>query len=463
MTDDRSGALADELAAGDFADPRLARRLGIMVCRVAANPALSFPRVFSSSELEAAYRFFNNGSVTPDTILSGHFDATRERCGREKLVLVVHDSTTCAFRVDGKREGLGRVMTSGQAFFAHASLALTADGARRPLGVVGLRTWTRGGRDGSELENEMERWRLGVDVAAKNLEGAALLHVMDREGDDYGVLAHLVGGHHRFVVRSKVNRLLVAGAVDAPRKLDDVVARIDCEVGRTAPLAKRVDGKRSPVQKKIHPSRSARVAKLAIGAARVTLQRPTTLSGAMPESLALNVVRVWEPKPPPNEPAVEWVLLTSESIETPADLERIVDAYRARWTIEEYFKALKTGCAYESRQLGDYDALVNALAFFAPIACHLLALRNEARRAPDAPATAVVSSDHIDVLRALGRRKLPDAPTVRDVLLAVAALGGHIAYAGEPGWLTLTRGYEQLITLTRGWLAAKIQWDCDQR
>lgn len=463
MVDSRIEALADEVAAGDFTDPRLGRRLGLMVRALAADPGLSFPKAFSSAELEGAYRFFGNPAVSPDGILSGHFQATRARCLQESVTLVLHDSSKFAFRPDGKREGLGRLMTSGQVFFAHAALAIRGDETRHPLGVAGLMTWTRGEVDDKRTENERDRWRELVDITATHLQGAALVHVMDREADDYGLFAHLLVGGRRFVIRSMHNRLLVADSVNAPRKLDEVVARIERTVEREAPLSKRVDGNRSPVQKRIHPSRSSRIATLAVGATPVTLQRPTTQPGSRPASLSLHVVRVWEPDPPLGEPAVEWTLLTSEPIETVDDLVRIVDWYRARWTIEEFFKALKTGCAYEQRQLGDYESLVNALAVFAPIACRMLALRSEARRAPDAPASCVVTKVEIEVLRALGRRKLSPAPTTREILLAIAALGGHIKYSGDPGWLTLARGYSELLTLTRAWVAARLPPQCDQR
>jgi Transposase DNA-binding/Transposase DDE domain len=465
MVDDSIDALADEMAAGGFTDSRLARRLKLLVRKLALQPTASFPKALSSAELEAAYRFFGNPAVTPDRILDAHFAATRARSVAEGgAVLVVHDSTKFGFRADGKREGLGRVMTSGQAFFGHAALAIAADGTRRPLGVAGLMTWTRGDE---ATESERTRWRELVDTTARHLEDATLIHVMDREGDDYGLLAHLAAGRHRFIIRSMHNRVLVAECPDGAQKLDDAVTQIERVVERYATLSKRVDGSRSPVQKRIHPSRSRRVAKLAIGVARVTLLRPRqrgrTVDLALPDSLSLSVVRVWELDAPPGEPAVEWTLLTTEPTATVEDLVRIVDHYRARWTIEEFFKALKTGCSYEARQLGDYESLINALAVFAPIACRMLALRTEAHRAPDSPATDVVADDEIEVLRALGRRPLPSAPTVRDVLMAIAALGGHIKYSGEPGWLTLARGFAELRTLTRGWRAAKLQQECDQR
>ncbi len=96
--------------------------------------------------------------------------------------------------------------------------------------------------------------------------------------------------------------------------------------------------------------------------------------------------------------------------------------HRRAGSNEEYFKALKTGCAYDDRQLGDYESLVNALAVFAPIACTLLALRSQTRRDPDAAAERVLAASQLEVLRALGRLPLPPVPSTRDALLAVAAL-----------------------------------------
>lgn len=459
MTNIGVDALADEMAAGRFRDPRLGRRLGLLVSKLSVSPETSFPKALSSAELEAAYRFFGNPAVTPEAILSAHVDGTRRRASAEATALVVHDTTTFSFRADGKREGLGRLNKSGQTFFAHAALCIAADGTRRPLGVAGLMTWTRGDE---KLDNERARWRELVDTSAGSLAGGALIHVMDREADDYALFAHLIAGSHRFVIRSMHDRLLAVSTERATRKLHDAIAQIERAVERDASLSKRVDGSRSPVQKRVHPSRSARLATLAIGAARVELKRPTPQSDSLPATLSLNVVHVWEPNPPAGQPAVEWTLLTTEPIDTPEALERIVDWYRARWTIEEYFKALKTGCAMEARQLGDYESLVNALAVFAPIACHLLALRSAAREAPDTPAKTLATDDQIQVLRVLGRRPLPLEPTVRDLLLAIAALGGHLKHSGDPGWLTLARGYSELLTLTRGWVAARLQPRCDQ-
>jgi hypothetical protein len=62
-------------------------------------------------------------------------------------------------------------------------------------------------------------------------------------------------------------------------------------------------------------------------------------------------------------------------------------AIGARWTIEELNAALKTGCAYESRQFESRHALLNILALTLPVACEVLALRSRTRDCLDA-ATA---------------------------------------------------------------------------
>ena len=132
------------------------------------------------------------------------------------------------------------------------------------------------------------------------------------------------------------------------------------------------------------------------------------------------------------------------------------------WAIEEFFKALKTGCAYEKRQLETFHALRNALALFAPLAWQLLLLRTEAQHRPRTPASVVLGEDHIAVLRAAGRRPLPPQPSTSDVLLAIAALGGHLRRNGEPGWLVLGRGLEKLEVLTAGWCLRKSSETSDQ-
>jgi hypothetical protein len=457
--------LAEEMGGG-FADERNNQRLTTTVMAIGRDPSASLPQVCTSAELEGAYRFLSNPLVTPDRILAPHMQATKERASAEPRVLVVHDSTTFSFRIDGERRGLGRAKTSNQTFYGHFSLVISADGARRPLGLAGLTTWIRTGKpDGSEHG----RWLRQIDATSEALDlGARAIHVFDREGDDYFLLHNIIARGECFIGSVDHNRFIVDDDGVADR-LRDVVTTFEHVVERTTQIARRKH-ERLPSRAKTHPARAPRTARLCVAAGSVSLVRPENYGkkmypdrGDVPLSLSVNVVRVWEPSPPEGCAPVEWLLYTNEPVDTASEMLDVVDHYRARWVIEEYFKALKTGCAYESRQLQEYEALLNMLAVLAPIAVHVLRIRTIARATPDAPASTVVTVDELDVLRALGRRQLPPQPNARDVLLAIAALGGHIKYAPDPGWLTILRGYEELELLTRGWVAAKLQLQCDQR
>ena len=186
---------------------------------------------------------------------------------------------------------------------------------------------------------------------------------------------------------------------------------------------------------------------------RVSPSRTKDAATAASATMPVNVVHVFEKRPPPGEPAVEWFLLTDLPVDTPAAIEFVVDCYRGRWIIEEFFKALKTGCQYERRQLESAHALLNALAIFAPVAWRLLLLRHLARSDTPATATSALTPTQLDVLRAVSKRPLPRNPTARDALLAVAKLGGHLKSNGDPGWLVLGRGLHDLLLLEMGWRA----------
>ena len=141
--------------------------------------------------------------------------------------------------------------------------------------------------------------------------------------------------------------------------------------------------------------------------------------------------------------------------------ERLVDAYRGRWVIEEYFKALKTGCALQQRQLESYEALSMVLALLVPVAWRLLWLRTLAEVEPDAPAQTVLTPLQLRILRNKARDPFPQHPTVADAHFAIARLGGFLKHNKRPGWQVLARGFEDLLVMGEG-ASAVAETRCDQ-
>lgn len=467
-------SLSEELCQVELGDKRLEKRHRNVVEMLSAAPEKSFVQMSGSeAELKGLYRFFNHGAAEPQKLFAPHVAATVQRCAELGKVLVPHDTSGISLGGESRR-GLGRLNDGGQGYYLHLSSALSAEGLRVPLGALRYEALVREEAPDQERkkrkwrdkapQRESQRWWRGVQEVQGLFEGSGteLIHLMDREADDYELLATMLGAGVRFVVRLKFDRLLAlskeAGAQGAPRKVHEALAEAQVRLEREVELSARKRD-RSTEKRKTHPARQRRTAHLAASAMRLSIRRPDNVSKVDPPlapSITLNCVRVWEPNPPEGIEPLEWYLLTSEPIDSAENIARVIDYYRARWVAEEFFKALKSGCAIEKRRLECRDALLTALALSIPIAWRILLLRSLARTDPELSSSVVLSDLQIQILqRARPSLRLPDRPTIREALLAVAALGGHLKHNGEPGWIVIGRGFEKLLSLEEGWLLAR--------
>jgi hypothetical protein len=449
--------ISAELSEAELGDERLNRRLGQLADQLAKRPGASFPKALDDAELEAAYRFFGNDRVQPEEIIAPHFRQSARRAAEHAHVIVAHDTTQFEFSGATKRRGLGRLIKpSAQGFFGHFSLAISADGSRQPLGLLALETVIRSGvptprklRRHSDNRGESSRWRNCVDDAERLLDGrTSAIHVMDREADSYSLFAALTEANRSFVIRSFQDRVL---ASDDETRLRAKAKAARVTLRREVPLSPRP--KIAGPKGDRHPARRFRVAKLCYASATVELPRTSDARTSVSQTLSMNIIHVFEPAPPRGQPPVEWFLLTNLPVDTPDAIGFAVDCYRARWTIEEFFKALKTGCGYERRQLESAESLLNALAIFAPVAWRLLLLRHVARSDEKAAATTALTTTQLAVLRAVSKQKLPARPTAKQAMLAVAKLGGHLKNNGDPGWIVLGRGLHDLLVMEMAWRA----------
>src|ERR1700691_782205 len=450
-------AVGEELSGAELGDVRVTRRVTAMATRAMGAPDAGFPQmVASDAELEGVYRFLSNERVSAAAILEPHVKATIERSASQSTVLVLHDTTSFEFGGSSRRDGLGLMIGNGQGFFAHVALAVAPGESRLALGVLGLEHWQRPTRKHSnhnprtrlDANRESLRWGRMLALVESRREGRfACVHVMDREADIVEVLLEARRSGARYVIRSAHDRAIQG----CESRIRARVAGLEFSVKRDVSLVARSDKGRPGVLRKRHPSRAARTATLGISGCSVELLPGQHHPDEPP--IAIQLVHVREIGAPSGEAPVDWLLYTTEPVDTPVHLVAVVDAYRARWVIEEYFKALKTGCAIEKRQLESYRALTNALAMFVPVAWRLLMLRSVARAAPDTPASAVVSDVQLRLL--VHQLKLPEPPaTAEQAIGAVARLGGHLRRNGAPGWQTLGRGFEALLLMQVGWRAA---------
>src|SRR5208337_2362987 len=145
------------------------------------------------------------------------------------------------------------------------------------------------------------------------------IHVMDREADIVDVLLDARRAEARFVIRSAHDRVLSDGT-----HLRERIATLQPLVLRKIELNARGDRGRPGIVKKRHPQRAARSATIGIAGCRVELAPGPHFPDESP--IVLNVVHVREIEPPPGEAPVDWLLCTTEPIETKEQLVAIVDA-----------------------------------------------------------------------------------------------------------------------------------------
>jgi hypothetical protein len=445
----------------DLGDPRLVRRAVGLSEALAQAPDMSLPKVWSTpAELEAAYRFLRSPRTDFNTLMEPVQTATRACALEANRVLVLHDTTDIACP-SAECEEVGHLQTGKAGFYVHHSLCVGTSNITRPLGMLWSQLWGRAQRSkgrrpniaGSELakleERESDRWLEGVTEAQLWTEGCEqVVHVMDREADSFRLFEHMQQLNANFVVRLQHDRRVEDG------HLSESLYAAPVKLTRVVPLSAR---RTKSMPSHTHKGRAAREATLLVRCATVEIQPPNYMRDSDPTEL--NVIQVLEEKPPAGEEPIAWVLATSLPIKTKAQVELVLDFYRARWLIEEFHKALKTGCMFEKRQLESFASITTLLAICYPIACELLCLRERARE-PGTLANTVLRETLLDCLRAHPKaRPMPKVPTAEEALAVIAGLGGHIKHNGPPGWQTLAAGYMEILAFERGWLAALAQRD----
>lgn len=476
MAPAKAQGLGAELGGIDVGDARLERRARTMLADLAQGPDKSFPQTWKDdSELEAAYRFFSNDGARPVALVDAHAAKTVERAQALRApVLVAHDTTELRIPLyfeDKIRDGLGQKSAGQQGFDAHVSFAVGLDQHATPLGTLALQAFI--GKDevadaksakfwqenGGIYENEMKRWRDGI-LRSAELLGACeqqVIHTGDRELGRYNMLAWMDYLGLDFVVRAALDQL---SAGRKPRlTLTDALASTPWTGTVTAMIARRSETL-SKKAKKTHPSRQARQVCLSFRARRLELVRPehktsdatyNPLGSALSDRLTTNIVEILELNPPSGEAPVHWVLVTTLPIDTLQQQLFVVTCYRRRWTIEEFFRALKQGCKYERRQLESAKALLVALALFLPVARYLLCIQNAVAEAPNTQWRKLFSPAVVTAVRRLAPKLgLRITATVEQVYLGIAYIGGHLKRNGAPGWQTFIRGFADVAAALQG-------------
>ena len=460
-----SGRIADELAGIDVGDERLNRRSKEVIEALSVDPAASINGSFEKwSDTLAAYRLFDNPNVTPDAILEPHHRATLARIAEEPVVLILQDTTELDFTKHAPKDAgcLNKAKRFGM--YNHTHLAVTPEGL--PLGVVGVKTFDRSAESLGKTqerrqlpieEKESFRWLEGYRIADKISEQCPktqIVNVADREADIYDIFMEAQketdAPRADFVIRSKEQRCTNERIPPSEhgkrtavyRKFRDDVSNSPVRIQMTISLPQT-------------PKRAARDAVVEVRAKEVTLRHPKNRKD-LPE-VTCSIVYVREISTPADGDApLEWWLITSLPVITIDDVLRVINYYKARWSVEVYFKVLKSGCKVEEIQLETTSRLKNSLAFYQIIAWRILYLTHLNRACPNVPCNTVFEDyEWQPVWRVTTKKELPtQPPSLSEFMALLSSLGGYNNRAGErpPGPQPIWIGLRRMFDLARAWL-----------
>jgi hypothetical protein len=399
-------------------------------------------------------RFLRNRAVTVEEMVC-HAATGTAACTRGRDIVVVQDTSELV--LGGRRaraNGYGPVGKGGAlgGLLLHAALALEL-GTGALLGLVDARVWNRDQgavaprRSRTTADKESQRWLDATARASAVLaEANSITVVSDQEGDIYEHFVRRPTNTH-LLVRAYQNRKIKT-ASEAPTLLLPFIDELP-EAGRFS------------VKVPAAPGRKERVAELVVRFSSVNLCKP--LHGAapdLPETIALTLIDVREVMAPEDVEPIHWRLLTTHTVTNLGEARRIVDLYRMRWTIEEFFRLLKTaGFDIEEADIGEPQVMTNFVAAATIAAVAVMQLVRARDGATDQRLADAFEPNDQPVLEALSTRLQGDTARQKNphpkgslafAAWVIARLGGWTGYYGKPGPKVMRRGLDDFQRIKYG-------------
>jgi hypothetical protein len=442
-----------ELDTVEFYDPRLKRRFFKLVSDFYRQPQAPIPQSCGSyANTIAAYRFFSNQRVTMDKLLRAHTQASIERIKDHKVILAVQDTTTLNYTTHHSTEGLGPIgKGAGGAIglVVHDTMAFSEQGV--PLGLLDVQCWARDRQDIGKNhrrkqlpieQKESMKWLnsyRAVSEIQQLCPDTMLVSVGDRESDIYELFQQTVvdPGGPKLLIRCAQSRkrktsqgYLWDAVLDQPIAGYQVVhvPRRGCQLARDATLEVR------------HK--------------QVVLKPPRRTN--YPEITVWMVYAREVDYPSSVKSPLEWMLLTTVSVDSFEQACQRLRWYTRRWGIEVFHRTVKSGCKIEDRQLGTADSLQACLAIDMVVAWRIYNMIKLGREIPDSPCSVYFEEAEWKALHIFIHKIVPDKePTLREVIRMVARLGGFLGRKcdAEPGTTCLWRGLQRLDDITATYLS----------
>ena len=303
-------------------------------------------------------------------------------------------------------------------------------------------------------QKESYKWIEGFEYSKKLLEESTQMTLVgDREADIIELIDRLPDKKTDVVIRSQHNRYVI-DKEGSKRRLIEVLSGSKVQ-GQMEIL---VRGKK----------RKSRKAKLDIKYIAVDLTWPKgkkTTEKNHKDGVPVYVLEVREKKHKgyKNEPPLVWRLLTTKQIESIEQALELIDIYKLRWRVEEYFKLLKSDCYdIENTELTKGKSIRKLILYVMKASIKIQQLKAARNGTKDTPLETVFSEEEIKYLNLLnpkleGATAKQQNPYPNNELAygswIIARLGGWKEFydaSRPPGTKTFAAGIERFENIVIG-------------
>lgn len=403
-----------------------------------------------TAQIEGAYRFLRNDQIAPEAIREGGFTSTARKLKSENTLLAIEDTTTISYKHKAAKE-LGYTSNSTKAktrgFQVHSILLLSAE-SRQTIGLIEQNWFCRDnefyGKSKKKNildynEKESFKWEHSSRKMTERLGEKIkdVISVCDRDADAYEYLFYKISHNQRFIVRAREDRNLGCSEY----KLFETIFS-------TPPLGTY------EVSIKQKGGRKARTAKVEYYSKKMEIEIPARLElMGYPDILELNVVAAREVNAEGIDEPLEWIILTSEPVNSKTSARLVLSYYELRWRIEDFHKAWKSGAGVERLRLQTKENLERGGSILAFIAVKLLQIREMALEPEKAKkndlANYVLANNEWKALWIATEKSKPPKklPTIKWVYFGLGKLGGWYdsKRTGIIGWKALWKGWFRLM------------------
>lgn len=449
----------------ELGDKRLTKRLVTIGTQLSSAIGASLSKSCAGDDalLEGSYRFLRNDKVKASKIAESGYESTARLAQTSSLLLAIEDTTSLVYSHELSKQ-LGytsnKVDAKQKGYQVHSTMLM--DGiTEKTIGLISQNRWCRERDEYGKRANRAKRlyeekesykWEKNSHELASRL-GERIkdtISICDRDADLYEYIQYKVENTQRFIVRACHDRRVEDIENTLFKYLTDasILGTYRIEIAQKA-------------------GRKKREVELELSATTVTLIPPKRRNGEDDrlKPITINVVHAKE-KIIKSDDYLEWMLLTTEKINTFEEARQVTRYYELRWRIEDFHKAWKSGTKVENIRMQSKDNLEKMVVILSFVAIRLLQLKeyfeeDSLSKVSDSPRACneLLTEPEWKVLwQTIEKKPIPEnPPSAAWAFKAIAKLGGwtNSKRTGKASWATIWDGWFKLNERVQGFLLAQ--------